>query len=237
MLRFSYVALFIALSAAVVFLCSCAGGGVVDPTDPIIPSPEIKEGVVDPLSRAITITKAGLTVTVEHWSRTRLNRKYTTVDMRSPFYYLETWEQSFQNEAFHVTIKNDTPRNVIVVFKDCTLEDEREYTYRPITSMEDFRYKFVMKKLMDLRTKRGMEIAPQIILSEVLGESDTVPPGQTVSGFIPFNTPSTQAAKVWLTLVLEKEPEAATASYQKVTFRFDYIQDLVLFVRQPAIKR
>ena len=91
MRKFFYFALTIVLLGVSIYLNSCAAGGAIDLTDPITPLPEIKEGVVDPQTRAITIAKEGITVTTEHWSRTRLNRKYSTIDMRSPFYYLETW--------------------------------------------------------------------------------------------------------------------------------------------------
>jgi hypothetical protein len=210
---------------------------MVDSTDPIIPSPEIKEGTVDPMSRAITITKDDITVISDHWSKRRLNRKYTTVDMRSPFYYLETWDQGFTSEVFHLTITNNTSQKVIVLFKEITLEDERDYVYRVVTDMNDFKYKFATKQMMDLRTKRGLQIAPQIILSEKLGQRAEILPGETVDGFIPFTTPSTQAEKMSFNVVLEKEPESATATYEKVIFRFDYKQDLILLKRQPATKR
>jgi len=233
MRKFSYITLPIALLAMVVYLCSCAvgGGGIVDPSDPLTPSPEIKEGTVDPSTRAITISKEDITVTSEHWSKKRVDRKYSTVDMRSPFFYLETWAQSFQTDVFHVTITNNSPREVLVVFKETTIEDEREYLYKP-TQMDFFTYKFRTKKMMDLKTKRGLEEARYIVLSEVIGPKRAIAPGQTVSGFIPFTVPSTQAHKVWLTLTLEKEPDLATKSYERIQFRFDYVQDLVLRARQ-----
>jgi hypothetical protein len=236
MRKFSSVVLALALLVVVMHLGSCIGGGLMDPTDPILPSPELKEGVVDPNTRAITITKEGISVTLEHWSRTRLNRKYTTVDMRSPFYYLETWEQTFQTEVFHVTIKNDTPRNVLFNIKEATLSDEREYVFKPV-ERDFYRYKFFTKKMMDLKTKNGMEMLPQIMLENALDKGNAVPPGKTRAGFIAFTAPSSQAEKVWVRLVLEKEPEVATAAYEPVEFRFDYIQDLVLRAKQPAIKR
>jgi hypothetical protein len=209
---------------------------LIDTSDPLAPSPELKEGVADPNTKTIIVTKDDITVTVDHWSRTRLNRKYNTVDTRSPFYYLETWPESFQSEVFHVTIKNDTPKNVVVNFKETTLEDEREYRYRP-SKIEDFKYKFVTKKYMDLKTKRGMELAPQIMLSGVLGTKRAVASGKTRSGFLPFTVPSARATKVWLTLVLEKEPENPTGAYERTEFRFDYVQDVVLRSTQPAVPR
>lgn len=237
MRKFSCGVLTAALAAVVIYLCSCvAGGGVIDPTDPILPSADIKEGVVDPNSRAITITKEGITATVEHWSRTRLNRKYTTVDMRSPFYYTEGWKQAFQVEAFYVTIKNDTPRNVIVRFDETTVEDDRDYVLRPKT-LDELRYTFVTKKLMDLRTKQGLEMARQSLLNGLLGQKGQVRPGQTVSGFLAFSTPTMIVTKLWVNLVLEKEPEAATKSYERVELRFDYTQDPVLRAKQPTVKR
>ena len=236
MRKFSSVVSALALLAVVIYLVSCLGGGMMDPTDPILPSPELKEGVVDPNSRAITITKENVSVTAQHWSRTRLNRKYTTVDMRSPFYYLETWEQTFQTEVFHVTIKNDTPRSVLVNLNEATLSDEREYVYKPV-ERDFYRYKFFTKKMMDLKTKNGMEMLPHIMLENALSGGNTVPAGETRSGFIAFTAPSSQAEKVWIKLVLEKEPEVSTAAYEPVEYEFDYIQDLVLRAKQPAIKR
>ncbi len=237
MRKFLYIVLSIALLAMVMHLCSCAGGGSIDPTDPILPAPELTEGTVDPITRAITITKDDITVVSEHWSRTRINRKYTTVDTRSPFYYQETWEQAYRSEVFHVTITNNTPRNVVFSFKESSMEDEREYEYNTITEMQDLRYRFVTKRLMDLRTKGGLALAPQIMLVGKLQEGNTIPPGQTIDGFLLYNTPSTIAEKVWLNVVLEKEPESRTAAYEKVKFRFDYIQDPILLKRQPTIKR
>jgi hypothetical protein len=236
MRKFSGVVLALALLTVVIYLVSCIGGGMMDPTDPILPSPELKEGVVDPNSRGITITKENVSLTMEHWSRTRLNRKYTTVDMRSPFYYLETWEQTFQTEVFHVTIKNDTPRSVVFDFNQATLSDEREYVYKPVED-DFYKYKFFTKKMMDLKTKNGMEMLPQIMLKNALDKGNTVPAGQSRSGFIAFTAPSSQAEKVWVNLVLEKEPEVSTAAYEPVEYKFDYIQDLVLRAKQPAIKR
>ena len=236
MRKFSYVVLTIALLPVIVYLSSCAGTGVIDRTDPLIPLPELKEGTVDPATRAITITKDNITVTVEHWSRTRLNRKYTNVDTRSPFYYLETWSQSFQAEVFHVTIKNDRTKSVVVDFKETSLEDTREYVYKPIED-DFYKYKFVTKKMMDLKTKKGLRLISQIVLKDILGKDGAVPPGETRAGFIPFNTPSTQAETVWLKLVLEKEPEVPTGSYEPIEFKFDYIQDLVLRRIQPSVKR
>jgi len=236
MRKFSYVILTTALAAVVVYLCSCAGGGVTDPTDPILPSLDIKEGVVDPITRDITITKEDITVTVQHWSRSRLNRKYTTVDMRSPFYYTEGWKQAFQAEAFYVTIKNDTPKNVIVNLNETTMQDDRDYVFRPKT-LDELRYTFVTKKLMDLRTKQGLEMAQQSLLNEMLGQKGQVEPGQTVSGFLSFSTPTMIVTKLWVNLVLEKEPEVATMAYKRVEFRFDYTQDPVLRAKQPTIKR
>ncbi|MBD3184282.1 hypothetical protein GF312_18510 [Candidatus Poribacteria bacterium] len=237
MRRFSYFALSIMLPLMVIYICSCVGtGGIADPGDPIFPAPDLEEGTVDPITRAITITKEGITVTVEHWSRRRLNRKYTSIDMRSPFYYLETWEQSFKAEVFHVTITNNTPRGVVVNFERSILEDEREYIYQPLRE-DYYRYKFVTKKMMDLRTKRGLEIVPQITLEGVLGESAVVPAGQTKEGFLPFTIPNPHAEKVWLTINLEKEPELATQSYEPVEFKFNFIQDPILLSKQPPMRR
>lgn len=238
MRRFLYVVLAVVLSAVAVYLCSCVSGGttVIDPKDPIFPSPELKEGVVDPNTKAITITKNNIAVTAEHWSRTRLNRKYTTVDMRSPFYYLETWPLGFHSEVFHVTVKNDAPTDVVVKLDEATLEDDREYRYTPST-IEDFKYRFATKKYMDLKTKRGLELAPQIMLSGAISADSTVPPGETRAGFLPFTAPSSQASKVWLTLVMERAPETPTGSYERMEFRFNYVQDPVLRASQPPIKR
>ena len=236
MRRFSYITLSTALLVAVIYLCSCSGG-IIDPTDPILPAPEQDEGVVDPETRTITVTKEGLTVAIQHWSKTKLNRKYTTVDMRSPFYYQETWEQSYQAEVFHVTITNNTPVGAAVIFKDSIMEDEREYIYTPTVRLADLKDRFARKQLMDLRTKRGLEKAREILLSEVLGPKHTVPAGKTVAGFLPYPTPSRQAEKIWLTIVLEKEPSTATAAYEKERFRFNFIQDLVLHKRQPGVRR
>jgi hypothetical protein len=236
MRKFSSVVSVLALLAVVIYLGSCVGGGLMDPTDPILPSPELKEGVVDPSTRGITITKEGISVTMQHWSRTRLNRKYTTVDMRSPFYYLETWEQTFQTEVFHVTIKNDTPRSVLFNIKEATLSDEREYVFKPV-ERDFYRYKFFTKKMMDLKTKNGMEILPHLMLENALDKGNTVPAGETRSGFIAFTAPSSKATKVWVQMVLEKEPEVSTAAYEPVEYKFDYIQDLVLRARQPPVKR
>jgi len=234
--KFSYVAL-IALLVVVMHLCSCSGTGVIDPTDPIMPSPEIKEGTVEPASRIITVAKEDVTVAVQHWSKTRLNRKYTTVGMRSPFYYLETWAQSFQTEAFHVTITNNTPRNVVVAFEDITMTDDRDYEYNTITDLKDIRYKFVSRKLMDMRTKNGLQKATEIMLSSKLGKKNQILPGKSMGGFVIFNTPSKQSVKIQLKIVVEKEPEVRTAAYEKVVYMFDYIQDLILLKRQPATKR
>jgi hypothetical protein len=236
MRKFSGVVLALALLVVVIYLGSCVGGGMMDPTDPILPSPELKEGVVDPGTRGITITKDNISVTMEHWSRTRLNRKYTTVDMRSPFYYLETWEQTFRTEVFHVTVQNDTPRGVVFDFNEATLSDEREYVYKPVED-DFYKYKFFTKKMMDLKTKNGMELLPHLMLENALAQGNTVPAGERRAGFIAFTAPSSQAEKVWVTLVLEKEPEVSTAAYEPVEFEFDYIQDLVLRARQPPVKR
>ncbi len=237
MRKFLYIVLSIALLAMVMHLCSCVGGGVYDPTDPIIPAPEVTEGTVDPITKIITITKADITVVSDHWSRTRLNRKYTVVDTRSPFYYLEVWEQAYKSEVFHVTITNNTPRNIVLSLKESTMEDEREYVYNTITAIEDVKYRFVSKRLMDLRTKKGLQLFPQIMLNNKLYAGNTIPPGQTIAGFLLYTTPSTIAEKVWLNVVLEKEPESRTAAYEKVNFRFAYIQDRLLLKRQPTIKR
>ena len=236
---FSYITLLATLLIVVIYLCSC-GSTAVDITDPILPAPEQEEGAaaaVDPESRTITVTKGDLAIAVQHWSKTRLNRKYTTVDMRSPFYYQETWEQSYQAEVFHVTITNNTPVGVAVIFGESVMEDEREYIYTPTTRLSDFKDRFSRKQLMDLRTKRGLEKAREILLSEVLGPKNTVPAGKTVAGFLPYPTPSRQAEKLWFTIVLEKEPSTATAAYEKERFRFDFIQDLVLHKRQPGVRR
>lgn len=236
--KFSYFTL-PALLVVAVYLCSCVGGGVVDRTDPIIPLPEMKEGTVDPATNSITIVKDDITVLVQHWSRTKLNRKYTNVDTRSIFYYSESWPQAYRTEVFHVTVTNNTPRNVVFSFKESTMEDEREYVYvyQSKTALEDIKYKFVTKKLMDLKTKNSLAHAREILLSEILGKGAIIPPGKTIGGFIYFSTPSTIATKVWLNVVLEKEPEVSTAAYEKVAFRFDYIQDIALLKRQPPVKR
>ncbi|MGB9596053.1 MAG: hypothetical protein ACPL7B_07205 [Candidatus Poribacteria bacterium] len=238
MRKISYFTLILMLSAMAIYLCSCAssGGGVDIKNDPIKPSPELKEGTVDPATNAITITKEGITVTVEHWSRARLDRKFTTASQRSPFFYLETWSQSMQSEVFHVRIKNDTPRGVLVNFKETKFYDERKYEYF-VVGLDELQYKFVSRHYMDLKTKNGLELAKQILLTEILGPSRLIPAGQSVEGFVPFYTPSSQAEKVWLILVLEKEPEVATAAYQRVDFRFDFKQDLTLRKTQPPTKR
>lgn len=233
--NFAFVLLTFAMA---IYLCSCAssGGGVDIKNDPIKPSPELKEGTVDPATNAITITKEGITVTVEHWSRARLDRKFTNATQRSPFFYLETWSQSMQSEVFHVRIKNDTPRGVIVDFKETKFYDDRKYEYF-VVGLEELQFKFVSRHYMDLKTKNGLELAKQILLSEVLGPSGLIPAGQSAEGFLPFYTPSSQAEKVWLILVLEKEPEVATAAYQRVEFRFDFRQDITLRKTQPPTKR
>lgn len=238
MRKISYFAFVLMMLTIVIYLCSCAssGGGVDIKNDPIKPSPEIKEGTIDPATNAITITKEDITVTVEHWSRARLDRRFTTASQRSPFFYLETWPQSMQNEVFHVKIKNDSPRAVLVDFKETKLYDERKYEYFVVT-LDELRYKFVTKSYMDLKTKNGLDIAKQILLTEVLGPSRLIPAGRSTEGFLPFYTPSSQAEKVWLIVVLEKEPEIATAAYKRVDFRFDFRQDLTLRKIQPPTKR
>ncbi|HGJ67254.1 TPA: hypothetical protein ENS27_17980 [bacterium] len=232
----SVIALMLFIMA--IYLCSCAtGGGSVDlKNDPIKPSPQLKEGEVNPSTNAITISRDGITVIAEHWSRARLDRKFTTSTQRSPFFYLETWPQSLQSEVFHITIKNETPRSLVFEPKDTTLNDERQYVLSPI-SLEDIRYKFVSKMYMDLKTKQGLDVAKDILLMEKLGPERLIPAGQTVEGFLAFYTPSSQAEKVWLIIGLEKEPAIATLAYEKVKFRFDFIQDLNLRKIQPATKR
>jgi hypothetical protein len=221
----------------VVILCSCLGGSASYITeDPLKPSPDIKEGTVDPLTNAITMTKEGITVTVEHWSKARLDRKYTTVDSRSIFFFVESWEQAYQSEVFYITIKNDTTREVNLLFKETVLQDEREYTYQPM-DLDFIKYKFQARKMMDLKTKNGLDKANEMLLTEKLGKSGNIPPGQTVEGFLPFTIPSTRAEKVWLILAMEKEPEIATRSYEQIKFRFDYVQDLVLRSRIETIRR
>jgi hypothetical protein len=238
MRKFSYFALSLMLLAMSIFLCSCAssGGGVDLKNDPIKPAAELKEGTINPSTGGISITKEGITITVDHWSRARLDRKFTTASQRSPFFYLETWPQSMQSEVFHITIKNDTPKGVLVNFKETKLYDERNYEYL-VLSLDELRYKFVSKSYMDLKTKNGLEQAKEILLTEVLGPNRLIPAGKTVEGFAPFFTPSSQAEKVWLIFVVEKEPESATANYQRVDFRFDYKQDLTLRRIQPPTKR
>jgi hypothetical protein len=238
MRKLSHFALNLMLLAMAIYLCSCAssGGGFDVKNDPIKPADELKEGTVNPSLSSITVTKEGISVTVEHWSRARLDRKFTTATQRSPFFYLESWAQSMQSEVFHVMIKNDTAKGVVVNFKDTKLYDERKYEYITIM-LEELRYKFISKSYMDLKTKNGLDLAKQMLLSEVLGPSRLIPAGKTVEGFVPFFTPSSQAEKVWLILVTEKEPETATANYKRVDFRFDYKQDLALRRIQPPTKR
>jgi hypothetical protein len=238
MRKLSYPILTLMLSAMIIYLCSCAsGGGSIDLVkDPIKPSPELKEGTVNPSTNTITITKDNITIMVEHWSRAKLDRKFTTADRRSPFFYLDTWSQSAQSEVFYVTIKNDTPRGVVVNFKETTLNDERQYQYTP-TTYDEIRAKFVSKSYMDLRTKQGLETARTVLLSEVLGPSRLITVGKTAEGFVPFFTPSAQAEKVWLIITLEKEPETKTGLYEKVIYRFDFKQDLMLRKSQPPAKR
>lgn len=239
MRKFSYFAMTLLLLVLAIYLNSCAatkGGGLIDPTDPIIPSPEIKDGTVDPRTRAITMTKEGVTVIVEHWSRTRVNNKYTNVDTRSPFYYLETWEQAYSSEVFHVTIKNETDRNVVIEFKDVVMVDERKYEYRPIT-ISEIKDKFVTKKMMDLKTNKGLSLAYEIMLNESHGNRRPIRPGKTVEGFVAFNLPSTLATKLYVRLVIEKAPVIATGSYERLEFRYDYLQDAVKRTSQPVIKR
>lgn len=236
MRNLSYIATSIMLSVMVVFLFSCIGGGVMDPNDPLKPSPDFNAGPVDPVTKAMTIEKDGIIVIVEHWSKNRLDRKLTTVDTRSPFFFIESWEQTYQTEVFHVKITNNTPRKINLLFKKTILEDEREYTYVPM-EFDFIKYKFQSKRLMDLMGKRGIELARRIMLTEILGKKGEIPAGKTVEGFLPFTIPSTQAVKVWLTLFMEKEPEIATKSYDQVSFRFDYIQDLVLRSRLTTIYR
>ena len=239
MRRLLYFATSLMLCFMVIYLCSCAAGGVsIDlKKDPIKPATDLnKEATINPSTNALTMTKEGITVTVEHWSRARLDQKYTTASMRSPFFYLETWSQSFQSEAFHVKIKNDTSRGAVVDLKETKLYDERQYEYAP-TTYDEIKYKFTSKSYMDLKTKNGLETAKQILLSEVLGPSRLIPAGKEVEGFLPFFTPSTQAEKVWVIVRLEKEPETATGIYQKAEFRFDFTQDLALRRIQPPTKR
>jgi len=226
------------LAAMAIYVCSCSTGGtsIEIKNDPIKPLPELKEGTVDPVNNAITISKDGITVIAEHWSRARLDRKYTTADMRSPFFYLETWDPSKQSEVFHVTIKNETPKWVVLDEDNTKLYDDRKYQYN-ITPLETLRYKFVAKQYMDLKTKNGLEIAPQILLLEKLGPKKLISANTTVDGFLPYYTPSTIAEKVWLIVTLEKEPVSQTAVAEKVNFRFDYSQDLTLRKTQPPTKR
>lgn len=219
-----------------IYSCASSGGGVDIKNDPIKPLPEIKEGTIDPTNNAITISREGVTVTVEHWSRARLDRKYTTAGTRSPFFYLETWPQSLQSEVFHVTIKNETPRSITLLVKETTFNDERKYVYTPV-SLEDIRYKFTQKQYMDLKTKNGLDLATQILLLEKLGPSATIPAGKEIDGFLSFFPPSSQAEKVWLIITLEREPETPTAIPKKDVFRFDFKQDLVLRKTQPPTKR
>jgi hypothetical protein len=239
MRRLLYFAMSLMLCAMVMYLCACAstGGGSFNVRkDPIKPAPDLnKEATVDPSTNAITFTKEGITLIVEHWSRARLDNKFTTSSQRSPFYYLDTWPQSMRSEVFHVSIKNDTTRGVVMNFKETKLYDERLYEYIP-TTIEELNYRFKSKSLMDLKTKNGMAIAPQILLQTILGTKSLVPAGKTIEGFVPFFTPSSQAEKVWLIIVLEKEPETSTAAYQKVSFRFDYKQDPILLKTQPVTK-
>jgi len=240
MRRLLYLATSLMLCFMVIYLCSCAAGGGVSidlKKDPIKPATDLnKEATIDPSTNALTMTKEGITMTVEHWSRARLDQKYSTASMRSPFFYLETWPQAYQSEVFHVKIKNDTSKRVVVDLKETKCYDERQYEYAP-TTYDQIKYKFASKSYMDLKTKNGLETAKQILLSELLGPSRLIPAGKEVEGFLPFFTPSTQAEKVWVIVRLEKEPEIATGIYQKVEFRFDFTQDLALRRIQPPTKR
>ncbi len=238
MRRFLYIALnilFVALSFYI-YSCASSGGGVDIKNDPIKPLPDIKEGTINPINNAVTISREGITVTVEHWSRARLDRKYTTADTRSPFFYLETWPQSMQSEVFHVTIKNETPRGLTLNVKETTFNDDRKYVYTPVV-LDDIRYRFLQKNYMDLKTKNGLELARQILLLEKLGPDAKIPAGKTIDGFLSYFPPSSGAEKVWLIVTLERDPETPTAIPKKEVFRFDFTQDPVLRKTQPPTKR
>jgi hypothetical protein len=76
-----------------------------------------------------------------------------------------------------------------------------------------------------------------MMLNSVIGEKKMVPPGMTLKGYIPFPGTSSIVTKLWVKLILEKEPETATGSYEKVEFRFDFQQDPVLRKRQLPVRR
>ncbi|MGQ9609315.1 MAG: hypothetical protein ACUVWN_08435 [bacterium] len=239
MRKFLYITLnilFVLAFSFYIYSCASSGGSIDIKNDPIKPIPDIKEGTINPTNNAITISREGIIVTVEHWSRARLDRKYTTADTRSPFFYLETWPQSLQSEVFHVTIQNETPKSLTLNVKETTFNDDRKYIYQAIT-LDDIRYKFLQKSYMDLKTKNGLELATQILLLEKLGPNAIIPAGKTIDGFLAFFPPSSQAEKVWLIVTLEREPETPTAIPKKEVFRFDFAQDLVLRKTQPPTKR
>jgi len=91
--------------------------------------------------------------------------------------------------------------------------------------------------MRDMKTRRGLEKLQEIEIQWVLGESKSIPPKSTREGFLAFTVPNSKATKLNLSLVLEKEPEKGTSSYERVKFEYKYIQDLVLRARQPAVRR
>lgn len=224
---------------AAAFLSGCAAKGLSKSTQPpVFPDAkaELPAGlIVDEATKTMTANMEDVTLSIEYWSTYRLNRTYNRGNTISPFYYEEAWHQGDKTDAFYLTITNKRDKPIYFKPDACSMKDDRQYYYTGL-SYKDLEGKIKYKLGRDIRVNNGLEKAKEILISTQLRDGE-IAPGQTAKGFVPFTKIARTAAKVLVTIVIEKSPETAIGRYQKLEFVFPFIQDPFILAAQPAVQR
>lgn len=187
------------------------------------------------LDKTITQTIEDVTVGIEYWSPYMLNRTFNRGNTVSPFYYEEAWHQGDKTDAFYLTVTNNRDKPIYFKAEACSMKDDREYFYTGL-SYDDLVSKIKYKLGRDIRVNNGLEKAKEILLATQLMKGE-IKSKQTVKGFVPFTKITRTAAKVFVTILIEKSPETEIGRYQKLEFLFPFVQDALILARQPAVQR
>jgi hypothetical protein len=229
---------FVAFSMlSLILLSGCTRGQALRNLPPVFPLEEQPpEAKLDPTSKAISITKNDVTISVRYWRKYDLDRKFNVGTMTSPFYYKESWKQSEKLDVFYVTIQNNSKRKIIVDVTKFYMMDNRENKY--ISATYDFLIeRFRMRRMMDVSVRNGLAKAREILLEKRLPADNTIKPGEKVEGFVPFTMSVLRAQKLFVHIPITFVPEKPTGRYEGVEFVFHFKHDPAIRSAQPATIR
>ncbi|MBT5714732.1 hypothetical protein HOI71_27035, partial [Candidatus Poribacteria bacterium] len=180
----------------------------------------------------LELTRDGVTVRVQYWPKGDLDRKFTRGGETSAFHFEPSWPAHSRVDVWHVTVSHAHDKPVRIKLADVDtvrvfIEDNQRMRadmdpnyYYAMTEAEN-RARLEAKRGLRRDTEAGLRTVNPLLFERNL-TGDQVPPGITVSGYLPFQAVKPNANDIWLHIPVETPPGSDGGAYRTVDFVFPY---------------